>query len=289
MNGEGSLGRSGGSAGAQLEVHAAANEFAGQPLGLISALHDSLADIIGRPELNGLLKGHGNRNGLAVYIKVHILGQADGVVHRIIRGAYRERTVEAALTRVINLGTGDGKGNIRGDGQIAGGVVCLGQLYISGVGNSIQGVGGRQGDVNIQVEGGVVILHQFPLGLSTTLGAVRMLFLRASPAPSAVGMLFLTAVVYGLLELPLGERGDHPGRLGVLVGGINNIANVIGVAGSALCKSGAHHTNDHHDRQQDGEGSTSKGPPIHLCCHNFNLLFNKIGIDGGWAGIAFPP
>ena len=292
LNGEGGIGggsAAGGRAGAQLEVHAAANEFASQPLGLVSALHNGLADVVGRPELNGILEGHRDRNGLPVYIKVHILGQADGVVHGVIRGAHRERAVESALTRIINLGTGDGKGNIRGNGQISGGVIFLRQFHISGIGHAIQNVGGSQGDMNVQMERSILVLHQLPLSLNTAVGAVRMLFFRTSPAPHAVGVRFLAAVVYGLLELPLGECRDRPGRLGVLIGGINNIADIIGIAGSTLRKCGAHHTNDHHDRQQDREGSASKRLPIHFRCHNFNLLLIKIGIDGGWAGIAFPP
>ena len=273
LNGKGGLGAAGGRAGTQLEVHAAANKLALLPLALIAGtLHDGLTDIVSRPELNRALKGHGNDDSLSADIKADVLGQADGVVHGVVGGAHGEGAVKAALTLIIDLRAANAEGSSSADLQSSGGIVFLRQFHISSIGHAIQNVGGSQSNVNVQMESGIIVLHQFPLGLSTAVGTVRMLLFAAAPAKKAVLMLFHAAVVYGLLEFPLGERGDHTGGLGVLVCGVNDVTHIIGVAGSTLSKCGAHHADDHHDSQQDGKGSASKGFPIHLCCHNFNLL-----------------
>ena len=221
--------------------------------------------------MDGALKGHGESNGLAAHVKADVLGQADGIVNGVIGGAHGEGAVEAALARVVDLGAGDIERSGCGDLESAAGVVLLGQLHVGGVGNAVQGVGGGQSDVDVQVDGFIVVLHQFPLGLDTAGGVMLMLFFAAVPAPKIVLMLFYAAVVNVLLEFPLGEGGDHAGGLGVLAVGIGHVAHVIGIGVGSLSKCGAHHANDHHDRQQDGKSSASISFPI-LRCHNFNLL-----------------
>ena len=124
-------------------------------------------------------------------------------------------------------------------------------------------------------------LHQLPLGLGGFLdgaacGSVTVFFLvAAAEAEEGVLVLFFFTFVGGFngaLVIPFGICGDHASGFGLAVGGVDNVAYIIGI-GSRACRQNANvaQTQGHCQGQDPCQGLLAHDS----LCHYFVLLSRR--------------